>query len=263
MVDRRQQLALQIAEGVLMRVPAAQVDLHHPHAGLDQPPRDEKPLAPFLAAVQVAGAVGFLRQIERIVLARAASPAANRSACCAMSVPGGRAGRRGRRGRARAAGRRAAAAARCGSRAAAIETPSACAEVGQVEVGVAATACCPTRPSAQVRRARSGSIRIVVAEAVRARAGGVLGVALRRQVDAPAGRTAGRAGPDSRPGYFIRLRARQSRSTAGKPDARRRRRGVGDHRADRRPARCGPDAGWTIEALVSPTGSSVVPVCSR
>src|SRR5207249_4066112 len=47
-VDRGQQLALEIAESVLMRVPAAQVDLHHAHARFYQPPCGEEALSPFL-----------------------------------------------------------------------------------------------------------------------------------------------------------------------------------------------------------------------
>ena len=53
-----------------MRVPAAQVDLHHAHARLDQTPRDEKRLAPFLAAIQIADPIRFLAEIERVLAAR-------------------------------------------------------------------------------------------------------------------------------------------------------------------------------------------------
>src|SRR5262245_2477943 len=70
MVDRWQQLALEIAESVLMRVPAAQVHLHHANARLNQSPSDEKAMAPFLAAVAIAHGRRLLAQIEGVVLAR-------------------------------------------------------------------------------------------------------------------------------------------------------------------------------------------------
>src|SRR5258708_6083812 len=53
-----------------MRVPATQVDLHHPHSGFDEPPRHEKRLTPLFAPVEVANAIGFAGQIERIVPTR-------------------------------------------------------------------------------------------------------------------------------------------------------------------------------------------------
>jgi hypothetical protein len=63
----RQKFSFQVTTCVLVCVPAAQVDLHHAYACLDEPARDEETLAPFLAAIAVAHALGLLPQIERIL----------------------------------------------------------------------------------------------------------------------------------------------------------------------------------------------------
>src|SRR6516162_3510905 len=53
-----------------MRVPPAQVHLHHSYSRFHQPPRDEKRLAPFLTTIKIANLIGFARQIKRIVPTR-------------------------------------------------------------------------------------------------------------------------------------------------------------------------------------------------
>jgi hypothetical protein len=51
-----------------VRIPAAQVHLDHPRAGFNQTASDEEPLAPFFAAIQVAGGARFESQVKRILL---------------------------------------------------------------------------------------------------------------------------------------------------------------------------------------------------
>ena len=70
-VDRGEQFALEVAEGVLVSVPASQIDLHHPHTCLDQSTSNQEPLAPLFTAVLVADLLRFLGQVKRVV-----SPAA-------------------------------------------------------------------------------------------------------------------------------------------------------------------------------------------
>src|SRR5436190_16552771 len=70
MVDRGEQLPLEVAKRVLMRVPAAKVDLHHPDSRFHQATGNEEALPPFFSAIQFASGVGFKRQVERILLSR-------------------------------------------------------------------------------------------------------------------------------------------------------------------------------------------------
>src|SRR5262249_3289765 len=161
---------LQIAEGVLVCVPAAQVDLHHADAGLDQPACDEESLAPLLAAVLGADALRLVCQVERIVLAGARGVEQLQSAL-AMGVPGVEpAGTRGVIDVApplleAAEQRRAIAELRQRQ---VIDV----AEVGQAEIGIAAARVVPPGAWAGTGGAL-GIVRIVVAEAVGARAGWV------------------------------------------------------------------------------------------
>ena len=53
-----------VALAALALVVADEVDLHQPHAGLDQPPRHQDRLAEDVAAVAVARGVRFERDVE-------------------------------------------------------------------------------------------------------------------------------------------------------------------------------------------------------
>ena len=251
-IDRRQQVALQIAKRVLMRVPAAQVDLHHPHAGLDQSPRDQKRLAPFLAAVQIAGRVGLLRQVERIVLALLAQdqiPGLAAIDVHAVARPASLSSVR--RARSRSAKQRRAALQILDAQ------PRRQSQVGQMKIGIAATAlshqapgCLPGRApdrSADRGRNNSGTIR-------RRRACGKR---------APGRRASGHTCRPACPG---RCRASgcwpaESRRPAANRTTRR---PAGHRRSPSRSTATRSGAAWAVRSscVVSPGGSSQRPVCT-
>src|SRR5438046_567818 len=52
-----------------MNIPAAQIDLHHAYPRLNQPPGDEKALAPLFMSVALAYPLRLLAEIKRIVSA--------------------------------------------------------------------------------------------------------------------------------------------------------------------------------------------------
>ena len=232
-VDRRQQLPLEVAEGVLVRVPAAQVDLHHAHARLDQPPGDEEALAPLLAAVEVAR--------------RARAPASGRTDCrrpgrrgqqelqrpAGGARPRRRARRPGGRRRGRGEARRAGRAARPGRSSCGSDRPSA-AEVGQVERRVAAAAELSHQAFGPLPGGAGGVVGVVVAEAVRARAGRVGRAARRGEIDAPAV-VARPEQPGPAAGVAHEVRRAATRPPRGRPLAGAGGSGVGEQRADRRP----------------------------
>ena len=257
-VERRQQLPLQVAEGVLVRVPAAQVDLHHAHARLDQPPGDEEALPPLLAAVEVADAVGLLGQVERVLAARTAGQQ-QLHGLLAVRVPGVERAGRVRRCRRRVEARRAGRAARSAPERRRARGPRR-ARSGRWNAGVAATAVVPPRLRPLAGGAL-GVVRVVVAEAVGARAGRVGRAARRREIDAPAvvprpehaGAAAGIA-------HLVRPRQLDH---GGQARAWPRRRGVGDQRADRRPLEPARPRAARWWRWCRPAGISVVPVCSR
>ena len=240
-VERRQQLALQIAEGVLVRVPAAQVDLHHPHAGLDQPPGDQEALAPLLAAVEVAdrGPAPGVRS-NGLLLARAVVASSSRSACWRWASQASSAGRSARRRRGWSASSRASSVG------AVVELRrarrSAAPRSGRWKSG-SRQLLLSHQAFGPVPGGAGRVVRVVVAEAVGARAGRrrARGTAARDR--RPSGRSAARAcrgrGPDS-----VMRFARGSSTTAGRPTpgSRRQRRRRSASRSTA--TRTGPGAGW-------------------
>ena len=69
-IERGEQLSLQVAKRVLVRVPAPQVDLNQPDSRFHQPPGDQEALPPLFPSIPVPHMVGLLGQVEGVRLAR-------------------------------------------------------------------------------------------------------------------------------------------------------------------------------------------------